>query len=81
MYRGRNFGEPGVATSVHPELISYYGAGSNGVRELILAAVGAVILITLGLATVNATESQRSWGDTPSASEELTASAAVRLAD
>lgn len=50
-------------------------------RELIVAAVGAILLIGLGLASVNASE--RSGGDATAAAyeESVTGGASLMLAD
>jgi hypothetical protein len=59
----------------------YHSRGAPGVRELIVAAVGAILLIGLGLASVNASE--RSGGDATAAAyeESVTGGASLMLAD
>jgi hypothetical protein len=59
----------------------YHTRGAPGVRELIVAAVGAILLIGLGLASVNASE--RSGGDATAAAyeESVTGGASLMLAD
>jgi hypothetical protein len=59
----------------------YHSRGAPGVRELIVAAVGAILLIGLGLASVNASE--RSGGDATAGAyeESVTGGASLMLAD
>jgi hypothetical protein len=51
------------------------------VRELIVATVGAMTLIVLGLATVNASERERGGHTSAAEEDSMTASAALKLAD